>query len=128
MENRRRYLQLALLVAGLVALMVYPLMLVWPSGWAWRPGQHEYEQMTVGVYVTLGVFLLLAARNPEAHRSLIWFAIWSSGVHGGIMAVQATIDPLERGYFLGDVPALLIAAVVLGFLAPRRATSRQEAA
>ena len=46
--------------------------------------------MIVGVYATLGVFLLLAARNPQAHRSLIWFTVWSSVVHGGIMAVQST--------------------------------------
>lgn len=120
MANRRTYLQLALAVFGVVMLLLYPLMQLWPSGWAWTPGQHEYEQMIVGVYATLGVFLLLAARRPEAHTSLIWFTVWSSAVHGGIMAVQAAVDPSEHGHLAGDVPALLLVAVALGLLAPRR--------
>ena len=48
----------------------------------------EYEQMILGVYATLGVFLLIASRNPLRHRSLIWFTVWSSVVHAGIMTVQ----------------------------------------
>ena len=43
MRDRRKYLQGALLVFGVIALLLYPLMLFWPSGWAWTPGQHEYE-------------------------------------------------------------------------------------
>src|SRR5262245_48391124 len=111
--SRRVSLQVALAVFGVVMLLVYPLMHFWPSGWAWTPGQHEYEQMIVGVYATLGVFLLLAARNPEAHTSLIWFTVWSSVVHGGIMAVQAAVDSSEHGHLMGDVPALFLVAVVL---------------
>lgn len=118
-ENRRRWLRYALLVTGGVALLVYPLMAVWPVGWAWQPRQAEYEQMIVGIYATLGIFLILASRKPEAHTSLIWFAVGSSAVHGGIMAVQAIADPVERGHLLGDVPALLLAALILGLLAPR---------
>ena len=52
-------------VFGVAFLLVYPLMVIWPSGWAWQPGQHEYEQMIVGIYATLGVFLLRASREPE---------------------------------------------------------------
>ncbi|MCC5599756.1 hypothetical protein LC586_11075 [Nostoc sp. CHAB 5714] len=96
-------------------------MKIWPSGWSWSPGQYEYEQMIVGIYATLGVFLLWASRQPEAHLSLIWFTVWSSVVHGLIMAVQAVIDPAERGHLFGDVPALILVAIVLGFL-----TSRQQ--
>jgi hypothetical protein len=118
--NRRRYLQLALVVTGLTGLLLYPLMRLWPTGWAWSPGQNEYELMLVGIYATLGVFLLLAARDPEAHASLIWFTVWSSAVHGGIMAAQAFADPSEHGHLVGDVPALFLAAAVLAFLAPRR--------
>ena len=121
MANRRKYLQIALIVFGITALLFYPLMLFWPSGWAWTPGQHEYEQMMVGIYATLGVFLIWAAREPEAHLSLIWFAVWSSVVHGGIMAIQAIVDHSERGHFIGDVPALFIGAIVLAVLTPRRA-------
>lgn len=75
--------------------------------------------MFVGIYGTLGVFLLWASRNPEAHLSLIRFAVWSSAVHGGIMAGQALANPVDRGHLLGDVPALLIGAIVLGALTQR---------
>jgi hypothetical protein len=75
--------------------------------------------MIIGIYATLGIFLLWASRKPEAHLSLIWFAVWSSAVHGLIMAVQAVIDPLDRGHLFGDVPALILVAIVLGVLAPR---------
>jgi len=121
MADRRKYLQIALVVFGVIALLLYPLMLFWPSGWAWTPGQHEYEQMMVGIYATLGIFLIRASRQPEAHLSLIWFAVWSSVVHGGIMGVQAIVDPTEHGHLLGDVPALFIVAIVLAVLTPRRA-------
>jgi Family of unknown function (DUF6632) len=121
---RRTTLQAALVVFGILMMLLYPFMLVWPSGWAWTPGQHEYEQMIIGIYATLGIFLILAARAPEAHASLIWFTVWSSLVHGGIMAVQAVVDPTEHGHLVGDVPALLIIAVVLGVLMPRAGAMR----
>jgi hypothetical protein len=113
-----------LVVTGLAALLLYPLMRLWPSGWAWSPSQHEYELMMAGIYATLGVFLLIAARKPEAHTSLIWFTVWSSVVHGGIMAVQALVDSTEHGHLVGDVPALFIIAAALAALTPRRPTSR----
>ena len=123
MRDRRKYLQGALLVFGVIALLLYPLMLFWPAGWAWTPGQHEYEQMIIGIYATLGIFLIRASRDPEAHLSLIWFTVWSSVVHGGIMGVQAIADPAERGHLLGDVPALFFVAIVLALLTPRRGVS-----
>src|SRR4051812_22774032 len=113
MLDRRKYLQITLIVFGIIALLLYPLMVVWPSGWAWTPGQHEYQQMVIGIYATLGIFLIWAAREPEAHLSLIWFTVWSSVVHAGIMTVQAILDHSERGHLVGDVPALFIAAIVL---------------
>ena len=120
MPTRRTYLQAALSVVGVLMLLVYPLMRFWPAGWTWQPGQHEYEQMIAGIYATLGIFLLLAARNPEAHTSLIWFTIWSSVVHGAIMTIHAALDSSEHGHLLGDVPALFLVALVLGLLVPRR--------
>ncbi len=126
-ESRRRYLSLALLAFGITFLFVYPLMKLWPSGWAWTPNQYEYEQMIVGVYATLGVFLIWASRRPEAHLSLIWFTVWSSVVHGGIMTIQAVVDSSERGHLVGDVPALFLVAVVLGVLTPRGWTSPPDA-
>ena len=118
-DRRRQYLQAVLLAFGVIFLFAYALTVVWPSGWVWTPRQHEYEQMIFGVYAVLGLFLILASRRPEAYSSLIWFTVWSSAVHGGIMAVHALSDPDERGHLLGDVPALLLVAVVLAALAPR---------
>ena len=128
MSDRTRLLRGALVVFGVAFLLVYPLMVVWPSGWAWQPPQHEYEQMIVGIYATLGVFLLWASREPDAHLSLIWFTVWSSVVHGGIMAVQAIVDPAERGHLPGDVSALFLVALVLSILTPRGVTGARERA
>jgi len=111
-------LRIALALFGAIFLFVYPLAIVWPSGWAWHAGapyESQYFMMIVGVYATLGVFLLIASRNPQAHRSLIWFTVWSSVVHAGIMAVQS-LPAEHRGHLLGDVPALLLVAIVLGGL------------
>ena len=85
----------------------------------WHGGQGQYYlQMICGIYAVLGVFLINAARNPSEHRSLIWFAIWSSIVHALIMAAQSISDVHETGHLLGDVPALLLVAVVLWLLLP----------
>jgi hypothetical protein len=119
MDEHNRYLRIALVAVGIAFLLIYPLTIIWASGWVWQPDQSESLQMIVGIYATLGVFLLWASRKPEAHLSLIWFTVWSSAVHGLIMAVQAVIDPAERGHLLGDVPALILVAIVLGFLASR---------
>lgn len=114
-----RLLQIALVVFGAVMILLYPLAVVWPAGWAWHHGapyESNYFMMIVGVYVTLGLFLLNAARRPEANISLIWFAVVSSAVHAVIMAVQSLGDEHHTGHLWGDVPALLIAAVVLAVL------------
>jgi len=116
-SSRELYLRIALVVFGLIFLVgVFPMMMFWPSGWRWIPNQSHYEQMILGVYATLGVFLLLAAREPRLHRSLILFAAWSSLVHGGIMAAQAFRGG-EMGHMLGDIPALALVGVLL-LLAP----------
>lgn len=77
--------------------------------------------MILGVYATLGIFLLIASRNPLKHLSLIWFTVWSSLVHAGIMAVQAFKAPSEHGHLFGDIPALAIVAIVFAVLTPRGA-------
>jgi hypothetical protein len=125
LATRMRLLRVALVLFGLIFLVgVYPLMMAWwPAGWRWQPNQPEYEQMILGVYATLGVFLLIASRNPLQHRSLIWFTVWSSLVHGGIMAIQAMKMPAEHGHLAGDVPALLLVAAVLAILMPRGAAA-----
>jgi hypothetical protein len=118
--DRLKYLKIALVAAGLVFIFgIYPLSIVWPSGWSWHAGQSMYLQMILGIYATLGVFLLLASRDPLAHRSLIAFTVWSSLVHGGIMAAQSVVYPEHLGHLWGDVPALLIVAAILAWLTPR---------
>ncbi|HYA34433.1 MAG TPA: DUF6632 domain-containing protein [Candidatus Binataceae bacterium] len=120
-----KYLRIALILVGVVFLAgVYPLMIVWPSGWAWHTGHSDYPLMIVGIYATLGVFLIMAARDPLKHLSLIWFTVWSSIVHGVIMAVQSFEGPENHGHLLGDVPALIVVAVVLAILTPRASQSR----
>lgn len=120
---RLKYLRIALIIAGAACLALYPLMLVWPAGWAWHTGYSDYPLMIVGVYATLGVFLILASRDPLAHRSLIWFAVWSSVVHGVIMTMQSLAHPGHIGHLLGDVPALFIVAAAIGLLMPRAVRS-----
>lgn len=120
-EAKEKYLRLALRAFGVIFLLVYPISMVWPSGWVWHGGEGAYYfQMIVGVYAVLGVFLIVAANNPTEHRSLISFTVWSSVVHALIMAVQAIGDPNETGHLVGDVPALLLVAAVLGYLTPRK--------
>jgi hypothetical protein len=118
--SRLSYLRIALIGIGLVFIFgIYPLSIVWPSGWAWGHGHSHYLTMIMGLYATLGVFLILASRSPYEHRSLIWFTVWSSIVHGAIMALQSLNDAAERGHLLGDVPALFLVAIILGLLMPR---------
>lgn len=114
-----RLLQIALAVSGAACLLLYPLAMVWPSGWAWHSGaphQSNYFMMIVGVYATLGVFLINAARRPEANLSLIWFIVCSSVVHASIMTVQSFGSGDHIGHLWGDVPALLLIAVILAVL------------
>jgi hypothetical protein len=72
--------------------------------------------MIVGVYATLGIFLILAAKDPKANAALIWFTVWSSVVHAAVMAWEAMRNPMHQGHLYGDVPALILVAVVLGGL------------
>lgn len=124
MENldRLRYLRIVLSAVGAFCVLgVFPLTIYWPAGWAWHAEGHSlYLQMIIGIYATLGVFLIIAARNPLEHLSLIWFTVWSSVVHGGIMAVQSFVYPQHRGHLFGDVPVLLVAAAILAWLTPGR--------
>ncbi|MDZ4274075.1 MAG: DUF6632 domain-containing protein [Erythrobacter sp.] len=120
--NAYRLLQFLLFAFGAVFCLVGPLAVVWPSGWAWHDGPpmaSNYFMMIVGVYATLGVFMILAARDPLKHVSLIWFVAVSSAVHAVIMAVQSLDDPMHRGHLLGDVPALLLVTLAFAVLLPR---------
>jgi hypothetical protein len=120
-STRLKVLRIALWVFGLLFIFgVWPLTQIWPSGWSWHTeGRSYYLEMIIGIYATLGVFLILAARDPLKNRSLIWFAVWSSLVHAVIMALQSFDMPHNIGHLYGDVLALIIIAVVLSLLTPR---------
>ena len=82
--NRLLFLRIALIVIGLAFIFgIYTLGILWPSGWAWGHGPSHYLLMIIGVYATLGVFLLIASKNPYAHKSLIYFAAHAKLKHGG---------------------------------------------
>jgi hypothetical protein len=119
--TRITYLRYVLIATGVIYVAgIFPLTRIWPSGWSWGTGHSHYLPMILGVYATLGLFLLAAARDPLANRSLIWFTVWSNVVHAGVMAVESILDPAEAGHLVGDVPALLLVAGALALLLPRR--------
>ena len=123
-ETKLKFLRIALYVFGFIFIFgIYAMMTVWPDGWGWMPRQPEYEQMIIGVYATLGVFLVRAAKDPLANASLIWFTVWSSIVHAGIMLVQALLDDTERANLAGDIPALFLVAFVLWYLMPTKSAA-----
>jgi hypothetical protein len=119
-EEKLKYLKLALNAIGVTFVVGVPAMMmwIWPSGWGWTPAQPEYEHMIMGVYATLGVFLIRAAKDPLANAMLIWFTVWSSIVHGGIMLIHAIVDETDRINLIGDVPALFLVAFALWYLMP----------
>jgi hypothetical protein len=118
-----------LVIVGLIFIFgIWPLTVLWPSGWSWHAAGHsDYLEMILGIYATLGVFLIIASQNPMAHRSLIWFTVWSSIVHGGIMAVQSIVNPQHIGHLWGDVAALIVVAVVLATLTLRQGAGSTSA-
>jgi uncharacterized protein DUF6632 len=116
---RERALKAVMALVGLIFLAgVYPLLFV---------KQQEALQMMLSVYITLGVFLLLAVRNPAANRSLIAFAAWSSFAHAGVMAVQAYMNLIQRVELVG-VAALIVIGVALLALAPAKPSGELAAA
>jgi len=114
----------ALTIFGLVFIFgLAVLNRIWPAGWAWQPEQPAYLHMILSIYVTLGIFLLLAARDPARHLSLIWFTVWSSLAHATVMAIHSLTDPGQMGHLWGDVAALVLTAVVLTVLIRRELPS-----
>ncbi len=118
--RRERALKVVLMLVGLLfSALVYPL--------AMFVKQEPALAMMLSLYVTLGIFLLLAARNPSANRSLIAFTAWSSFAHAALMAVQAFRNLIARGELLG-VAALVIIGVALIVLTPAKSVERASAA
>jgi hypothetical protein len=119
--RRERALKFVLVLVGLLfSALVYPLMMF--------VRQEPALAMMLSLYVTLGIFLLLAVRNPSANRSLIAFTAWSSFAHAALMAVQAFRNMIARGELLG-VAVLIVIGVALIVLAPtKQLTARALAA
>ncbi len=124
---RERALKVVLLVVGLLfCAAIYPLStsLLHTA----KPSDYG-DDMFLSLYFALGVFMVLAVRNPSQHRSLIAFAAWSSFAHGAVMGVLAIQNATERGGFLVAVAVLFGIGIVLLALAPARpATERASAA
>ena len=110
--SRERALKVVLVVVGVIFIaLVYPLTMF--------VRQEPALAMMFSLYVTLGVFLLLAARNPAANRSLIAFTAWSSLAHAALMGAQALRNLVAREELWGVV-ALAVIGVVLIVLAPAK--------
>lgn len=121
-SDRIKYLRIVLVLTGLTFIFgIWLLGIVWPSGWSWHAeGRSYYYEMILVIYATLGIFLILAARDPLANRSLIGFTVWSSIAHGGVMAVQSFDGGGHNmGHLWGDVLALFAVAAILIVLMPR---------
>jgi uncharacterized membrane protein YoaK (UPF0700 family) len=121
--NRERVLKVVLVLVGLLfSAGIYPLTMS-----LWKMNKSDYgDDMMLSLYFTLGIFLLMAVRNPSANRSLIGFAAWSSFAHGAVMAVLAVHIASERGGLLSAVAVLVIIGVALIALAPEK-PSREPA-
>jgi len=114
---RDRALRVVLLLVGLMFLAgVFSLV-------HWNNPAKAFEQMLASVYATMGVFLIIAAFNPPAHRSLIAFTAWSSIVHGAVMGIQAWKGVIPHSDFLLAVTPMLAIGVVFLLLAPARPTA-----
>jgi hypothetical protein len=118
--RRERALKVVPIVVGLLfSAGVYPLTVFWR--------QDPALAMMLSLYVTLGIFLLLAARNPSANRSLIAFTAWSSFAHAAVMGTQAFLNLVARGELWG-VAALVIIGVALIVLAPAKPSGERVSA
>lgn len=121
---QQRILPPFLVFAGLVSLAALPLHYLWPSGWEWGMEGRHYLHMILVVYATLGVFLILAAKDPPGNRSLLMFTAWSSAAHGLLMAGQS-FALHQHGHLFGDVTAMLVLAIGLGLLMPAKTAATQ---
>lgn len=109
---RERALKVVLVLVGALFLAtVYPVL---------QMHLEEALQMMLSIYITLGVFLLLASRNPSANRTLIAFTAWSSLAHAAVMTVQSLHDVGERVHLLIGSLAFAVIGIALIVLAPAK--------
>jgi len=118
-SKRERALQVVLVVFGLgtaganIFALVNSLLALRPTGGTTAP-------MFYTILAALGVFLVIAARNPSAHRSLIAYTVWSSFAHAAVMTLMAIQLPTKRGELLAGVAVAVVSATLLFVLAPRK--------
>ena len=122
---RQRALKVVLVVVGLFfSAAIYPAI-----GGLRDPAHSDTgDTMMMGIYFALGVFLLIAVRNPSAHRSLIAFAAWSSFAHAVVMSLLAIKLPTERTGYLAGSAVLIVIGIVLIALSPGRASELRPSA
>ena len=123
--NRERALKIVLVLVGLLfSAGIYPLTMS-----LWKMNESDYgDDMMLSLYFALGIFLLMAVRNPSANRSLIGFAAWSSFAHGAVMAVLAVHLANERRDLLSAVAVLVFIGVALIALAPAKQSGERASA
>ena len=120
-----------LLSAGIVPMVIMVRSVLQPHNESALPIALKTadEAMMLSLYATLGIFLLLAARDPSAHRSVIAFGAWSSFAHAAVMAVMSIQVPTARAEWLITAGALGIISALLIVLAPgNQITARDTAA
>lgn len=124
--NRERALKVVLLMVGLVftaGIYLALMSLLHPS-----PSDDPGFTMMLSLYVTLGILLLIAVRNPVEHRSLIAFAAWSSFAHATVMTVMGFENSSDRRGLWCASAVLVAIGVILIVLAPAKQTGRRAAA
>ena len=124
--NRERALKVVLVLVGLLFLAgVYPV-----TDSLWHANQSDYgDDMMLSIYVALGIFLLIAVRNPSAHRSLIAFGAWSSFAHAVAMSTLGLEIPDQRvGFLVGSAVLIVIGVVLIALAPPKRSGERLSAA
>ena len=110
--TRKRVLQVVLVLCGLLfTAAVYPLVLFWR--------QQPPLAMMLSLYFPMGLFLLLAARNPSEHRSLILYAACANIAHAAVMGVQGANKVIARRELVG-VAVFLVIGIALIALAPKK--------
>jgi hypothetical protein len=124
---RERALKVVLVLVGLLfSAGIYPVVTSVRSGW--EANKEDALPMMLSLYVTLGIFLLLAARNPSANRSVIAFAAWSSFAHAAVMAVMGVRLTSERGGLLMAAAVFSVIGLALIALVPAKQSGERTSA
>lgn len=115
--RRDRALKVVLVLVGLLFTAgIYPMV----GGLLSPVGSDTGDTMMMSLYFVLGIFLLIAVRNPPAHCSVIAFAGWSSFAHAVVMTILGFEMPSERtGFWIGSA-VLVVIGIALIALAPAK--------